>query len=227
MNKSVCIVANGYSRVGFEFKDNLDSDVWVWAFLVNEYPLRETDAVFELHCDIWDLEEHAWNKIEDWDDRVRESGEYLKALQETKAIVYMSFKDERIKNCVKYPFEVMINKFGVFFDNSISYMVALAIEKGYKEICLFGCEQHEERNFYGYGIPEYIIGIAVGRGIEITLPGGSSLLIPFNTRPFELYGIRERVDLFFKKAGNKKMEKYFKNYMERWEQLSGGKTAKW
>ncbi len=200
MLRSVSIVALGHSRQEFDFDKNKDSDIWcvhLASFFYKDL-LRRRDAVFEIHHDIWDLDEHAWK---DFPKRKREEyrKRYLDVLVSLKCSVFMQFKDERIPNCKLYPFEKIVKKYGIFFDNTISLMLALAIEKGYEEIRLFGCDMQEEREkFRGRGVCEYYLGLAVGMGIKVSVPASSTLLVPFNPSPFEIYGTGKNASFFDK-----------------------------
>jgi hypothetical protein len=68
-------------------------------------------------------------------------------------------------------------QFGDYFTNSISFMLALAIDEGYHTIQVYGVDMAQESE-YNFQRPscEYFLGIAKGRGIEIFLPKTSDLL---------------------------------------------------
>ena len=76
-----------------------------------------------------------------------------------------------------YPLDAVIAEFGRYFTNTISYMIAYAIQSGATEIMLAGVDmaaideyQHQRKNC------EFFLGIAKGRGIEVTIPLVSDLL---------------------------------------------------
>jgi hypothetical protein len=97
--------------------------------------------------------------------------------------VYMQNLWPEIPNAIVYPLEHMLNAFGDYFTNSISYQLALAIEEGFKEIHVFGVDMavssprllHDE---YAHQRPsvEYFLGIARGRGIKVYIPDTADLL---------------------------------------------------
>lgn len=69
-----------------------------------------------------------------------------------------------------------------YFNNTISWMLALAIARGYKKIGLFGVDMaldgvHGESE-YAFQRPsvEYFIGVARGLGIDVVLPAESEVL---------------------------------------------------
>ena len=61
---------------------------------------------------------------------------------------------------------------GHYFNNSISYVIAYAIYKGYKEIALYGMDFQTpaERKIKQYENVREIIFFAKGKGIIITAP---------------------------------------------------------
>lgn len=86
-----------------------------------------------------------------------------------------------------YPFkEAETLAGGQYFNNSISYMIAYAIIKGYKEIALYGMRfthDHEHRRGEFQNVREWIF-FCKGRGIKITAPVDKIMLYEY-----EYYGI--------------------------------------
>jgi hypothetical protein len=91
--------------------------------------------------------------------------------------VYLQRLDQKIPAGVLYPKDEIVERFGRYFTNTISWMIALAIHEGAAEIGLWGVDmaQHTE---YEKQRPscEYFIGLAVGAGIEVHVPDSSDLL---------------------------------------------------
>lgn len=101
-------------------------------------------------------------------------------------------KVEHWPNSKPYPLEAAIKRFGSYFTNQVSYMLALAIMqhgadvKGTKsvidQIGLWGVDmaQHgiDGRSEYAHQRPscEYFMGVAVGAGIPVYVPPQSDLL---------------------------------------------------
>lgn len=107
--------------------------------------------------------------------------------------VYLLEKHKDIPNSVEFPLRKLVDKYGDYFNNSISWLLAFAMSEGFKEIHLYGVDMatHSE---YGHQRPscEYFIGLARGQGINVVLPKESSLL-----RSKYLYGLeteRENVE---------------------------------
>lgn len=75
---------------------------------------------------------------------------------------------------------------GQYFNNTVSYLIAYAILKGYKDIELYGMkflDDHESRKLERQNVRELIF-FAKGRGINITAPFDGELF-----RQYELYGV--------------------------------------
>ncbi len=89
-----------------------------------------------------------------------------------------------------YPIWGVINKLGTqYFQPSVSYMIALAIYKGYTTINLYGVDQTNDN---GRGLPfvAFWIGMALGRGITIQ---NASHCTPYPISPKIREMIKERV----------------------------------
>lgn len=122
--------------------------------------------------------------------------EYMQALANLDVPVWMQQHWDIIPKSEPYPLQKIINTFGSYFTNSVSYMIALAIlqikEGGTQgEIGLFGVDMATKTE-YGPQRPscEFFLGIAAGLGISITIPPEADLL---KTR--FLYGFGEREQL--------------------------------
>lgn len=91
-----------------------------------------------------------------------------------------------------YPLEDIVLHFDTgFFNNSLCYMLAYAIYRGYTEINMWGCNMavgdNGDSNFYVPEHPgvEFWCGMAKGKGIKLVIHGDSALMkIPSG----ELYG---------------------------------------
>lgn len=77
-----------------------------------------------------------------------------------------------------YPSWEVVNEFGIsYLKNTVSYMLALAIYKGYDQINLYGCDQTDDRKD-GKSFVIFWLGVATGRGIKFIIP---SVGMPFPT----------------------------------------------
>ena len=131
-------------------------------------------------CDRW-FEMHQWKVCE------AVGAPYLKMLAECKQPIYMIERRSEVPTSVRFPIEDMTRKYGprlnaagdrvAYWASSIAYMIALAIDEGFKRIEIWGVDmltegeyQHQRPNV------EWLLGIAEGRGIEIFVPPQSALL---------------------------------------------------
>lgn len=103
--------------------------------------------------------------------------------------VYMQQRHPDIPTSVEYPLEaVQQSVFKGFprgdqvdwYNSSFAYLMAMAIHQGFTTISLFGWEMNGETGEHGsyqYQRPNanYLVGLAVGRGIEVMVPMQSSI----------------------------------------------------
>ena len=75
---------------------------------------------------------------------------------------------------------------GQYYNNSVSYMIAYAIIKGYKEIALYGMrfDYDKESRRKEYQNVRELIFFAKGKGIKVTAPADKIML-----QEYEYYGI--------------------------------------
>lgn len=139
--------------------------------------------------------------------------QYLESLNALNIPIYMQAPWAVVPNAVGYPFKEVIDKFGNYFTNTISWMIALAIMQGFKTIGVYGVDMAvssplRHQNEYSHQRPscEYFIGLARGMGIEVILPDTCDLL---KTR--FLYGLQEPQETAF----NKKLKEMELNMAQR------------
>lgn len=103
--------------------------------------------------------------------------------------VYMQQHWDIIPKSIPYPIKDIVARYGNYFTNTVSYMIALAIDMGPEEIGCYGVDMATASE-YGPQRPscEFFLGIAAGRGIKLTIPQKADLL---KTR--FLYGFEEKV----------------------------------
>ncbi len=78
-----------------------------------------------------------------------------------------------------FPLKQCVKEFGIpYLTNTIAYMIFYAMLKGAKEIDIYGVNQASSSEyFYEKSGVEYAIGVAVGRGIKVTINGDKSELL--------------------------------------------------
>lgn len=153
--------------------------------------------------EIWGLN-HLYTEIPRWDrwfeihDQFEiDHWEWMKAQPADKPI-YMNKPLAEIPGCVVYPLQKVLDRFGNYFTNTVSYMIALAIleieAKGDSEniIGLYGVDMATSSE-YGFQRPscEYMIGVARGLGIKVIIPAECDLM-----KASHLYGFEEEPEVF-------------------------------
>lgn len=154
-----------------------DDEFEIWG--CNEfYSVAErVDVLFEIHS-----RKFLVNK--------KRNKDHLKWLTENKKIpVFMQQKYDDIPASIKYPLKELTERYGNYFTNSISYMLALAIDLEFEEIHVYGVDMATSEE-YGPQRPsvEYFLGIC--KAAEI-MSGKCKLYIPPECdllKTFFLYG---------------------------------------
>lgn len=100
--------------------------------------------------------------------------------------IYMQNKEPDVPNSIAFPREEIVNKFGTYFTNSISWEIALAIYEGFETIGIWGVDMAQDDE-YSYERPsvEFFIGWAKGAGINLIIPETCDLLKEMWLYPFE------------------------------------------
>jgi len=131
--------------------------------------------------------------------------------QDFPVVMFEGHVDKRINNPEPYPKAEILEEFGTYFTNSVSWMIALAIAEGYEKIGIYGIDMAQDSE-YGHQRPscEYFVGWAQGRNIEIDVAESSDLL----KTPF-LYAVEDGGPL------RRKLESRMKELTERKTQIDG------
>jgi hypothetical protein len=105
--------------------------------------------------------------------------------------IYMITKDPEIPTSIAYPIDQMIAEFNLgrmrpqdkhaaekgYFHSTVDYMLALAISEGAEEIGIWGIDMsHDTEYIYQKPSGSFWCGVALGRGIRLTVPPASALL---------------------------------------------------
>jgi len=154
------------------------------------------DAWFELHR--WEPQEPGFPN--DPNAKPWYSPEYIRFMELMDGPVFMLQPVPSVKNCVLYPFEQMLKKYGPYhFTSTMAWMLAYAIEQKPKAIGLWGVDvsANEEYARQRPGV-QHFLGLAKSLGIEIVIPPESDVL-----QPCTLYGIAETHPRFVKLLARK------------------------
>ena len=108
-------------------------------------------------------------------------------------IPFVSAKDYATE---KYPLEEITREFGIcYFRNTITYMLAYAIYKGYEKLRLYGIDQGPQWDYVtNKPYVFYWLGVATGKGIKVELAKTSTLTQPMADE------IRRYIEILQKKA---------------------------
>ncbi len=172
-------IHNRLSIVGFA-DGHRDDAPW-------DAPDMEFWGINRLHIPLPDKPWHRWFELHDLKEFYDNDEDHKRFLKEAHFPVYVRVQDMPtaaawgIGNAVPYPMVEMVDMFGPYFTNTISWLLALGIAMGYEEIHLYGVDMAQDNLLqaeYSQQRPscEWLIGIAQGRGIPIHLPPGSDLL---------------------------------------------------
>lgn len=144
---------------GFDGCYTIEGDTWCVSSVYKQLQPDKVDKIFQMHKpEIW----------EPW-------------LKEEKSKVIVGFEGQY----EMYPVFAMLDKYGAVFGSSISWMLALAIEQGYKEIYFFGCDMASKEEYIDQRDTFfYMVGRAEALGIKIIIPETSRIF--FKDR---IYGV--------------------------------------
>ncbi|MDX1744988.1 MAG: hypothetical protein R3324_03545 [Halobacteriales archaeon] len=139
-----------------------------------------------------------WFQLHDIDEHHGDDPDHLMWLRQTSLPVYVwpehvaKYSEKYgFTNLIPYPRDWILNEFGTYFTNSISWMMALAIAENFSHMGVYGVDMAQDTVIggeYSQQRPscEYFIGLARGRGISVTIPDTSDLL-----KTLSLYGMPE------------------------------------
>ena len=181
---------------------------------INEAPFGEEDwelwGINRLHtvADAKEQKFDRWFNLHDLQKFHGEDKEHLDFLKGFAGPVYLRPQDVAkfdIPNAVPFPADEMVKRFGGYFNNTISWLLAYAISLDPAELGVYGVDMAQDTLMnaeYSQQRPscEYFLGVASGLGITIHMPKGSDLL-----KSTHLYGF-EDADPFTEKATTRLQE---------------------
>ena len=144
--------------------DDPDWEIWgvndAWSFM------PRADRWFEIHS----------RAVHEWE--LRRAKGHVEFLANFEGPVYMIDHYDHVPSSVEFPLADVIEDLGrVYLTSSIAYMLALAIHEQPTEIGLWGVDMASQTE-YANQRPccEWLIGVAQGRGIKVTLPDACALM---------------------------------------------------
>lgn len=179
--KRVAIV--GFCNDSREMAPYEDETIEIWGLNRAYLFMHRANRWFDLHSPAIQHNQH------------RRPGKHLDWLKAFPGPVYMHGADPDIPNSVTFPLAEVAETIGStlvrmndkgqtergpdapYLTSSIAMEIALAIHEGYEEIQLWGIDLNTDSE-YAWQKPgvEYLIGVALGRGIRVVLPDNCPLL---------------------------------------------------
>lgn len=143
-----------------------DDNSWeIWSLGANYVNIRRFTRWFELHTT------HALTLADALPPK------RIEFLQKIGKDLVIGHKDEIWPNATLYPLDDIVKCFGNYFTSSIAWMLGLAIYEGADEIGLWGVDMVGDCEYsYQRACCEYLLGIARGKGIMVTISPNSPLL---------------------------------------------------
>ena len=165
------------------------------------------DRWFDIHS------RHAYEN-----DKTRTS-DHVETLKKMTVPIYMHQHWDDIPMSVPYPLQEMLARFPnpspnwrSYFNNSISYMLALALVEGFQEIHIYGVDMAADSEYHNQRPScEYFVGIAQGAGRTVYIPPESDLL-----KEVWLYGFEQDSAIGF----DRKLNGWEADLQSKWNALN-------
>ena len=169
--KKIAIIGKAPSSLALAPYADESWQIWTLADLVVCKQVPRFDVHFELH-EIDQLKSPARKPYLDW----------LKTVEDKPVLVREATPE--IPFGEAYPKDAIVAKYGRYFTNTVSWMIALAIDQQPEEIGVWGVDMATGEE-YGHQRPscEFFLGWAAGAGIKLHVPPQCDLL-----RTAGLYG---------------------------------------
>jgi hypothetical protein len=156
-----------------------DDNFEIWA--CNEFHMlgQRIDLLFELHGRREIAEK----------ERDKEKQEHLNWMRNAKIPILMQKHYDDIPNSIPFPRDYIVEKYGNYFTNTISWQIAVAIDLGFKEIHLYGVNMANDEEYASQRPSvEYFVGLARGMGIMVYIPDQSDIC-----KAWTLYGFEDEM----------------------------------
>lgn len=105
--------------------------------------------------------------------------------EHTSGRMYLREANEKVPNSEVFPWERLVELYGGYFNNTVSWMICYALHCGATHISIYGVDMAADTE-YDKQRPscEFWLGVAIGRGVKVHVPTESDLL-----KVRKLYGI--------------------------------------
>ena len=120
---------------------------------------------------------HRWFEIHNRVDLEKGDAEHLKQIAAFDIPIYMWQHYEDIPCSLPFPKAIVERVAGEYMTSSPAWMMGLAITLGAKQIALYGIDLAQQTEYFEQRpCVEYLIGLARGLGIPVTIPNVSDLM---------------------------------------------------
>jgi hypothetical protein len=156
--------------------DDPDWEIWGLNQLYIQWPMIGEKATrwFQIH------------HRREYDIALRDHNHHDWLAKNNKMPIYMQNKEPDIPTSVPFPKNEMIDMFGTYFTNSISWEIALAIYEGFETIAIFGVDMATDAEYREQRPScEYFVGWGRALGITMYVPPQSDLCKSIWLYPFE------------------------------------------
>lgn len=160
--KKIAIVGKAPDTLKFAPWNDDSWQIWILNDMVTTKEAPRWDACFEIHSDC--LTKH------------KAHADWLRTKHGKP--IFTNIARPEIPDGIVLPHEEVTQFMGRYINNTVSWMIAVAILAKPDDIGLWGVNMESGQGEYGHQRPscEYFAGIALGRGIRLTIPEASSLL---------------------------------------------------
>jgi hypothetical protein len=165
-SNKIAIIGMAPSSRGLAPYADPDWEIWTLSTAVSCGHAPRFDRHFELHPLRW------------FRERADQGDEYLAWLRSIEGKpVYLQETDETIPAGVLFPKSEVVEHFGTYFTNTVSWMIAFAIAEGATTIGVWGVDMAQNAEYANQRPScEFFLGWARGAGIKVYIPEQADLL---------------------------------------------------
>ncbi len=216
-NKKVILLGTAGSLVDTPWGKHDKYDYWACGSVISHVVSKDKqmDAIFELHG------REYWN-VENVKKLYKEYNSKF-----PKSLVYMQEHNKEIKGSLEYPLEDIKNMAGHYLlkkyqTSTISYMIAMAILKGYEQILMYGCHMSSDEEEYSRqrACCEAWLNFGLGRGIDYWLTPDTDIM-----KCSYMYGYDGDKAIYLKLCGihvgvKNALKEYEGKYQKAWDEYN-------
>lgn len=142
-----------------------DESYEIWGMNNAYVHLKRADRWFELHSE----DQYGWD--------LRRPGEHVKWLKNFDGPLYLIEKRQDMPNSISFPYAEVCENTGPYMTSGPALMLAFAMLEGFKTIAIYGIDLMTNTEYADQKASfEFLLGMAMGKEIEIILPSNCHLL---------------------------------------------------